>query len=69
MRDVRRPVRCAIYTRQSVTRPETADLSSCAVQRESCEEFIAARSMEGWLALPERFDDRLDVFISDERRE
>jgi len=54
---VRRPVRCATYTRQSVARPETADLSSCAVQRELCEEFIAARRMEGWYALPERFDD------------
>jgi len=27
------------------------------VQRELCEEFIAARRMEGWIALPERFDD------------
>jgi site-specific DNA recombinase len=57
MRDERRPVRCAIYTRQSVTRPDTTDLSSCAVQRELCEEFVAARRLEGWLALPERFYD------------
>jgi site-specific DNA recombinase len=57
MQDVRRPVRCAIYTRQSVARPETGGLSSCVVQRELCEEFIAARRMEGWIALPERFDD------------
>ena len=27
------------------------------MQRELCEEFIAARRMEGWLVLPERFDD------------
>lgn len=27
------------------------------MQRELCEEFIAARRMEGWLALPDRFDD------------
>ena len=57
MRDAPRPVRCAIYTRQSVARPETAGLSSCVVQRELCQEFIAARRMEGWIALPERFDD------------
>lgn len=57
MRDERRPVRCAIYTRQSVARPGSTGLSSCAVQRELCEEFIAARRMEGWIANPERFDD------------
>ncbi len=52
-----RPVRCAIYTRQSVSRPESAELSSCTVQRELCEKYIAAHALEGWFALPERFDD------------
>lgn len=59
MRDlpIPRPVRCAIYTRQSVARPESAELSSCAVQRELCERFIFEHRMEGWYALPEQFDD------------
>ena len=52
-----RPVlRCAIYTRQSVTRGEQ-DLTSCDVQRERCEDYVRAMQYEGWVALDERFDD------------
>jgi site-specific DNA recombinase len=48
-------IRCAIYTRQSVAR-ET-DLTSCDVQRELCEAFIGSMQYEGWVRLPDRFDD------------
>lgn len=52
-----RPVlRCAIYTRQSVSRGEQ-DLTSCDVQRERCEDYVRAMQYEGWVALDERFDD------------
>lgn len=47
--------RCAIYTRQSVTRPDGDEaLTSCTLQREACERF--ARE-QGWTVVPERFDD------------
>ncbi len=54
----RQPVRCAIYTRQSVARAGDDDaLASCAVQREKCLDFIRARDRHGWRALDEHFDD------------
>lgn len=40
----RRPVRCVIYTRQSVSSSD--ELSSCAVQREACAVFAAS---QGWI--------------------
>jgi DNA invertase Pin-like site-specific DNA recombinase len=53
-----RPVRCAIYTRQSVARPgRDPETSSCALQREACLALIAANAHLGWVAVDERFDD------------
>jgi len=52
------PVRCAIYTRQSVVRPATAEMTSCLAQRDLCEKLVRAHRMEGWAPLPERFDDQ-----------
>jgi hypothetical protein len=53
----RRPVRCAVYTRQSVARPNDTDFTSCEAQREVCHAFIRAHAPEGWVALYEPFDD------------
>ncbi len=50
-----RLVRCAIYTRQSVSSDD--GLSSCQVQFETCESFVRSQRAVGWLLLPERFDD------------
>lgn len=53
-----RPVRCAIYTRQSVARPgRDPETSSCALQREACLALIAANAHLGWIAVDGRFDD------------
>jgi len=48
----RRPVRCVIYTRQSVGSSD--ELSSCAIQREACAVFAAAQD---WSVVAEVFDD------------
>ena len=53
----RRLIRCAIYTRQSVARPNDTDFTSCDAQREACLELVGARAPDGWAALDERFDD------------
>ena len=53
----RRTVRCAIYTRQSVARPNDTDFSSCEAQREACLELIGAHAPEAWVSINERFDD------------
>lgn len=51
----RRPVRCAIYTRQSVSSSDA--LSSCEVQHEACSLYVQSQREHGWTLLPERFDD------------
>ncbi len=53
----RRTVRCAIYTRQSVTRPDGTDFTSRDAQRDACIDMVRAHAPEGWVPLEERFDD------------
>jgi DNA invertase Pin-like site-specific DNA recombinase len=53
----RRLTRCAIYTRQSVARPNGSDFTSCDAQRDICLLRIRANALQGWIALEERFDD------------
>lgn len=50
-------VRCAIYTRKSSDEGLGQEFNSLDAQRESGEAFIASRKGEGWVCLPERFDD------------
>jgi site-specific DNA recombinase len=48
-------VRCAIYTRQSVSSDD--GLSSCQVQFEACQDFVRSQRSNGWMLLEERFED------------
>lgn len=50
-------VRVAIYTRKSVEDSEDKQFNSIDAQRHMCESYIAAKASEGWVALPDRFDD------------
>jgi site-specific DNA recombinase len=50
-------VRCAIYTRKSTEEGLQQDFNSLDAQRESAEAYIASQKAEGWLCLPERYDD------------
>jgi len=52
----RRPIRCAIYTRQSVARPKD-DFTSCDAQRDMCLARVRANAFQGWIAIEDRFDD------------
>jgi site-specific DNA recombinase len=51
----RTPIRCAIYTRQSVE-PHT-DLSSCQVQFDLCQAYVQSQRSLGYVVVEERFDD------------
>jgi site-specific DNA recombinase len=51
------PVRCAIYTRKSTDENLDSDFNSLDAQRESAEAYIHAQRGEGWVALPDRYDD------------
>ena len=50
-------LRCAVYTRKSTEEGLEQDFSSLDAQREAAEAFIQSQRREGWIALPERYDD------------
>ena len=50
-------LRCAIYTRKSSEDGLEQDFNSLDAQREACAAFIASQKGEGWVLLPEHYDD------------
>lgn len=50
-------IRCAIYTRKSSDEGLHQEFNSLDAQREAAEAYIASQKTEGWLALPDRYDD------------
>jgi site-specific DNA recombinase len=50
-------IRCAIYTRKSTEEGLDQDFNSLDAQRESAEAYIASQKNEGWVCLPDRYDD------------
>jgi len=57
IKPVTKTVRCAIYTRKSTDEGLDRDFNSLDAQRESAEAFIASQKNEGWVCLPDRYDD------------
>lgn len=53
----RSAIRCAIYTRKSTEDGLEQEFNSLDAQRESAEAFIASQQHEGWVCLPDRYDD------------
>jgi site-specific DNA recombinase len=50
-------LRCAIYTRKSTEEGLDQEFNSLDAQREAAEAFIESQRREGWVALPELYDD------------
>ena len=50
-------IRCAIYTRKSTEEGLEQDFNSLDAQREGAENYIASQKAEGWVCLPDRYDD------------
>ncbi|MFA5143254.1 MAG: recombinase family protein [Candidatus Omnitrophota bacterium] len=48
---------CAIYTRKSTSEGLDRDFTSLDNQRESSESYINSQKSEGWILLPDRYDD------------
>ncbi len=48
---------CAIYTRKSTSEGLDRDFTSLDNQRESAESYINSQKSEGWILLPDRYDD------------
>lgn len=53
----KRTIRCAIYTRKSTEEGLEQEFNSLDAQRESGEAYIASQKSEGWIAIPDRYDD------------
>jgi DNA invertase Pin-like site-specific DNA recombinase len=52
-----RKLRCAVYTRKSSEEGLEQEFNSLDAQREACESYIASQKAEGWLLVPDRYDD------------
>src|SRR5580700_2784797 len=50
-------LRCAIYTRKSTEEGLDQEFNSLDAQREAAEAFIKSQRREGWITLPECYDD------------
>ena len=52
-----RRIRCAIYTRKSSEEGLEQEFNSLDAQREACEAFVRSQRHEGWIILPQLYDD------------
>lgn len=52
-----RKLRCAVYTRKSSEEGLEQEFNSLDAQREACEAFVQSQKAEGWLLVPDRYDD------------
>ncbi len=50
-------VRCAIYTRKSTEEGLEREFNTLDAQRESGEAYVKSQQHEGWVCLPDRYDD------------
>src|SRR5947209_546457 len=54
---VARKLRCAVYTRKSTEEGLDMAFNSLDAQREACEAYVASQKPEGWIPVPDRYDD------------
>ena len=52
-----KPVRCMVYTRKSSEKGLEQEFNSLDAQREAGESYIQSQKHEGWMLLPNRYDD------------
>src|SRR4051794_8741278 len=62
-----RKLRCAVYTRKSTEEGLDMEFNSLDAQREACEAYVASQKAEGWLLVPDRYDDGGDSGGTPER--
>ncbi|HEV7300148.1 MAG TPA: recombinase family protein, partial [Tepidisphaeraceae bacterium] len=53
----KKTIRCAIYTRKSTEEGLQQAFNTLDAQRESAEAYVASQRAEGWVCLPDRYDD------------
>ena len=52
-----RKSRCAIYTRKSTEEGLDMEFNSLDAQREACEAYVASQKAEGWVLVPDHYND------------
>ncbi|PBC00890.1 recombinase family protein [Mesorhizobium sp. WSM3860] len=52
-----RKLRCAVYTRKSSEEGLDMEFNSLDAQRDACEAYVASQRAEGWVLVPDRYDD------------
>ncbi len=52
-----RPIRCAIYTRKSSEEGLDQEFNSLDAQREACAAYVMSQRHEGWVLVPDYYDD------------
>ncbi len=50
-------IRCGIYTRKSTEEGLDQAFNTLDAQREAAQSFITSQRQEGWVALPQKYDD------------
>ena len=49
--------KCAMYTRKSTDEGLAMEFNSLDAQRESCSAYIESQRAEGWIHIPDHYDD------------
>ena len=57
MENDKRIIRCAIYCRKSVEKGLDMEFDSLDAQREAAEAYVTSQKANGWVCLPEHYDD------------
>jgi site-specific DNA recombinase len=57
VKEARRTVRCAVYTRKSTEEGLEQEFNSLDAQREAAEAYIKSQRHLGWIVVPQRYDD------------
>ena len=57
MTPVKPKIRCAIYTRKSNEEGLEQEFNSLDAQRDVCEKFVQSQRGEGWVLIPDHYDD------------
>jgi DNA invertase Pin-like site-specific DNA recombinase len=52
-----RKLRCAVYTRKSTEEGLDQEFNTLQAQREACEAYVQSQKAEGWILVPDRYDD------------
>ncbi len=52
-----RKLKCAVYTRKSTEEGLEMEFNSLDAQREGCEAYIVSQKAEGWVLVPDHYDD------------